>query len=111
MKDIKIIEKLIREQINILEQIINFKNEVSDKLEFLFDRPIIENKQMESIEKSVKETITILTDETFWEWMEWFVYETDFGKRDDLCFYIDGEKYKPSMKNIFKQLLEVHVKY
>lgn len=101
------LKKLITKQVNILEKVLFFEQDITHHLNFLLEDVIVENECLELIQEHVKNTIIELTDEVFWSWIDWYVYETNFGIKYTLYFHIENVKnIEPTLDNIFKYCLK-----
>ena len=99
------LEKIIYQQVDILASLDLLEGELAEAIRPFSDRVVVENKNILDIYKTVFDTIESLTDKEFREWIEWFVYETEFGAKD-LKFSVDDKEFEPTLENIIENVLK-----
>jgi hypothetical protein len=57
----------------------------------------------EPIESAYTKLVEELLGPELWDWLTWWMYETDNGKRQ-MQFYIDGTEYDPTQMTLYRFL-------
>jgi hypothetical protein len=57
----------------------------------------------EPIESAYTKLVEELLGPELWDWLTWWMYETDNGKRQ-MEFYIDGTQYDPTQMTLYRFL-------
>jgi hypothetical protein len=57
----------------------------------------------EPIESAYTKLVEELLGPELWDWLTWWMYETDCGQRQ-MQFYIDGTEYDPTQMTLYRFL-------
>ena len=85
---------------------------MSDEFDKISDYVGIDTKIGEWMCQAIDNYVHLLVDlyekEEENSWIEWFIYETKFGKQDLHC-YIEGKKYEITNINSFVKFFDKHI--